>query len=134
MGHVGVWAGEPGNWGGGVCAGKLAHPSHKCHPLRETQEYFIVSLKTEPPVQLFRNSRGQDRCGEVGRGPACQASEILLLGLGGNRMQFQGSNLSCPTHQGAGSTKGHQDTRAMCFFPHQPSKWLLSQLWQSVFK
>lgn len=68
MGHVGVWAGEPGNWGGGVCSGKLAHPSHKCHPLRETQEYFIVSLKTEPPVQLFGNSRGQDRCGKWGEG------------------------------------------------------------------
>lgn len=53
MGHVAVWAGEPGNRGGGVCAGNLAHPSHKCHPLRDTQEYFIVSLKTEPLVQLF---------------------------------------------------------------------------------
>lgn len=48
VGHVDVWAGEPGNRGGGVCAGNLAHPSHKCHPLRDTQEYFIVSLKTEP--------------------------------------------------------------------------------------
>lgn len=83
MGHVDVWAGEPGNRGGGVCAENLAHPSHKCHPPRDTQEYFIVSLKIEPPVQLFAQEfQGAGMVREVGRGPACQVHEILLLGLG----------------------------------------------------
>ena len=53
---------------------------------------------------------------EAGKGPACQASEILLLGLGGNRMRFQGSNHSCPTHQGAGSTKD-QRHKGYVFIP-----------------
>lgn len=52
---------------------------------------------------------------EVGRGPlACQVAEISLLGLRRNWTRFQGSALSRPTHQGAGSTQGHQDTRATC--------------------
>lgn len=54
---------------------------------------------------------------EVGRGSACQVHEILLLGLGGNWMRFQGSNLSCPTHQGAGSTQGHGDSGVFVFIP-----------------
>lgn len=60
--------------GEGVSAGKLAHPSHKCHPLREMQEYFIVSLKTEPPVQLFcpRIPGGRDGAGSGER--ACLSS------------------------------------------------------------
>ena len=51
----------------------------------------MVSLKAEPPAQLFcpRIPGGRDDGAGSGERTPCQGAEILLLGLRGNWMQSQ---------------------------------------------
>lgn len=78
-----VWAGKPGNWGGGVWASKPAHPSHKCHTPRDMQEYFIVSLKVEPPLQLFCPSMSsRARASEKEGMPKRSVEGLLVKAMG----------------------------------------------------
>lgn len=57
----------------------------------------------------------------------------LVTGVGGKSDAVPGLKSFLPHTPGRWLHWRPSRHKAMCLFPHQPSKWLLSQLWQSLF-